>query len=48
MIERVKTYERATVKAALTGDRNELVNALALNPLVSSRDQAARLVEALL
>lgn len=48
LIERVKGYERATVKAALTGDRNELVAALALNPLVSSRDQAARLVEALL
>lgn len=47
LIERVKAYERATVKAALTGDREQLVDALALNPLVSSRDQAARLVEAL-
>jgi len=48
LIERVKVYERATVKAALTGDREELINALALNPLVSSRQQSARLVEALL
>ena len=48
LIERVKKYERATVRAALTGDRGELVDALALNPLVSSRDQAGRLVNALL
>ncbi|MFA5910357.1 MAG: hypothetical protein WC815_16365 [Vicinamibacterales bacterium] len=48
LIERVKVYERATVKAALTGNRDELIDALALNPLVSSRDQSARLVETLL
>lgn len=48
LIERVKVYERATVKAALTGDREQLIDALALNPLVTSRDQSARLVEALL
>lgn len=48
LIEQVKTYERATVRAALTGDRGQLVEALALNPLVTSRDQAAKLVEALL
>ncbi|MGE3491094.1 MAG: 6-phospho-beta-glucosidase [Vicinamibacterales bacterium] len=48
LIERVKAYERATVKAALTGNRDELIDALALNPLVSSREQSARLVEALL
>jgi 6-phospho-beta-glucosidase len=48
LIMRVKSYERATVKAALTGDRAQLVAALALNPLVSSREQAATLVEALL
>jgi 6-phospho-beta-glucosidase len=46
LIERVKTYERATIKAALTGEN--LVGALALNPLVSSTDQAAQLVDALL
>jgi 6-phospho-beta-glucosidase len=48
LIERVKIYERATVKAALTGDRAQLVDALALNPLVSSREQSAHLVAALL
>jgi len=48
LIERVKTYERATVKAALTGNREELIDALALNPLVSSRQQSAQLVAALL
>ena len=48
LIEEVKKYERATVKAALTGDRNDLVDALALNPLIPSRDKAAQLVEALL
>lgn len=45
---RVKAYERATVTAALSGNRDELVAALALNPLVSSRDHAGRLVNALL
>ncbi len=48
LIERVKIYERATVKAALTGDRNDAIDALALNPLVPSRDKAAQLVGALL
>ena len=48
LIEAVKKYERATVKAALTGDRNDLVDALALNPLIPSRDKAAQLVDALL
>jgi 6-phospho-beta-glucosidase len=48
LIETVKTYERATVKGALSGDRGELIDALALNPLVLTRDKAAQLVEALL
>ncbi len=48
LINRVKKYERATVKAALTGNREELIDALALNPLVDSRDQSSRLVAALL
>ena len=47
LIERVKRYERATVTAALTADRADLVDALALNPLVESRDRAADLVNAL-
>ena len=48
LIERVKIYERATVRAALTGNTNELTEALALNPLVPTRDLAARLVAAML
>ena len=48
LITRVKQYERATVKAALTNDRPALVDALALNPLVNTREQSARLVDALL
>jgi len=48
LIERVKRYERATVTAALTGDRRQLIDALALNPLVGSREQSRQLVEALL
>ena len=48
LIERVKQYERATVRAALSGDHNDLVDALALNPLVPSKDLAERLVAAML
>jgi 6-phospho-beta-glucosidase len=48
LIMTVKDYERATVHAALTRDRNDLAAALALNPLVPSREQAAVLVDALL
>ena len=43
-----KAYERATVRAALTGDRGDLVEALALNPLVETKDVAERLVAAML
>jgi 6-phospho-beta-glucosidase len=48
LITTVKTYERATVRAALAGDRAELIDALALNPLVPSPDRAQKLVDALL
>lgn len=48
LIEKVKIYERATVKAALSGNGDELIDALALNPLVPSRDKAAQLVQQLL
>jgi 6-phospho-beta-glucosidase len=47
-ITRIKQYERATVKAALTGEHLDLVDALALNPLVPSKDKAEQLVTALL
>jgi 6-phospho-beta-glucosidase len=43
----VKTYERATIRAALTRDRSDLVEALALNPLIQSKDVAKRLVDAM-
>jgi 6-phospho-beta-glucosidase len=46
LIARVKRYERATVRAALTGNREELIAALALNPLVPSTEKAATLVDA--
>jgi 6-phospho-beta-glucosidase len=48
LIETVKQYERATINAALSGDRVELTEALALNPLVPSKEVAERLVTALL
>jgi 6-phospho-beta-glucosidase len=47
LMTRVKTYERATVRAALTGDCHDLVEALALNPLVTSPVRARQLVHAL-
>lgn len=48
LIARVKDYERATVRAALSGDPTLAADALARNPLVGSRDLAARLAAALL
>lgn len=48
LIACVKEYERATVQAALTGDRDDLVGALAMNPLVHSKPLAETLVDALL
>jgi 6-phospho-beta-glucosidase len=47
-LEQVKAYERATVNAALSGSRDEAIDALALNPLVGNRALAGRLAEALL
>jgi 6-phospho-beta-glucosidase len=48
LIARVKAYERATVRAALSGDPELAADALALNPLVASRDLAVQLASALL
>lgn len=48
LMTRVKAYERATIKAALTGNRDELVEALALNPLVTAENVAKRLVDAMM
>ncbi len=47
LIAQVKAYERAAVNAALTGNRTELVAALALNPLVPSREKAEQLLAVL-
>lgn len=44
LIERVKIYERATIRAALTNDLQHLTDALALNPLVPSTEVAKELV----
>jgi 6-phospho-beta-glucosidase len=47
LIACVKEYERATVKAALSGSRDDMVDALAMNPLVHSRPLSETLVDAL-
>ena len=48
MLNRVKAYERATVAAALSGSRDEAIEALTLNPLVGDKAIAVRLAKALL
>ncbi|MEO8499426.1 MAG: 6-phospho-beta-glucosidase [Vicinamibacteria bacterium] len=48
MLGQVKAYERATVAAALSGSRDEAIDALTLNPLVGDKKMAIRLAEALL
>ncbi len=48
LIACVKEYERATVTAALSGLREDRIDALAMNPLVHSRPLAEQLVDALL
>ena len=48
LIACVKEYERATVTAAMSGTREDRVDALAVNPLVHSRPLAEQLVDALL
>jgi 6-phospho-beta-glucosidase len=48
MLDEVKAYERATVAAALSGSRDEAIEALTLNPLVKDKAIAVRLAEALL
>lgn len=47
LITTVKRYERATIAAAMTGDRGQLIHALALNPLVPDHQKAEQLVDAL-
>lgn len=45
LVVRVKAYERATIDAAFAGSREALVKALALNPLVASREVAATVID---
>ena len=48
LVEQAKAYERLTVRAALTGDRDVALKALMANPLVREYNVAAPLLEALL
>ncbi len=48
LVQHVKAYEQLTVEAAITGDRNTAVWALANNPIVGSYTAAVSLVERLL
>ena len=48
LVEQVKAYERLTVRAAVTGDRDVALQALMANPLVRSYDVARPLLDALL
>ena len=48
LITRVKEYERATVRAALTGARDDRLRALQLNPLAGAPDRLPALTDALI
>jgi len=48
LVEEVKAYERLTVAAAISGDRQTALRALMANPLVRSFDTARPLLDALL
>ena len=48
LISRVKSYERATVAAALSGSRDDRLHALQLNPLAGSREGQSALLDALI
>jgi len=48
LVEEVKAYERLTIAAAISGDRDTAVRALMANPLVRSFDTARPLLDALL
>jgi 6-phospho-beta-glucosidase len=47
LVLRVKAFERATIAAVRAGTREQLADALALNPLVPDRAAAAALIDAL-
>jgi 6-phospho-beta-glucosidase len=48
LVSRVKTYERLTVRAAVTGDRAVAAAALAANPLAGGPELAPQLLDVLL
>ncbi|OBZ09243.1 6-phospho-beta-glucosidase [Bacillus sp. FJAT-26390] len=48
LIHAVKTYEQLTIEAAITGDRGVALLALAHHPLVSSANDAERMLEEML
>jgi 6-phospho-beta-glucosidase len=48
LVEQVKAYERLTVAAAVSGDRETALKALMANPLVADYDVARPLLDALL
>jgi 6-phospho-beta-glucosidase len=48
LISRVKSYERATVAAALSGSRDDRLQALQLNPLAGRREGQSALLDALI
>ncbi len=48
LVEHAKAYERLTVQAAVSGDRELALEALLANPLVGDFDVARPLLDALL
>jgi 6-phospho-beta-glucosidase len=48
LVQHVKAYERLTIDAAMSGDRNTALRALMSNPLVGEWDVAVPLLDALL
>jgi 6-phospho-beta-glucosidase len=48
LVTSVKTFERLTIRAALSGDRSHALTALEANPLVGPRTNPAPLLDALL
>jgi 6-phospho-beta-glucosidase len=48
LVQHVKAYERLTIDAAMSGDRNTALRALMSNPLVGEWSVAVPLLDALL
>ena len=48
LVQHAKAYERLTIEAAMTGDRDIALRALMANPLVGDFDVAVPLLDALL